>query len=85
MIVLAILLAGSLCFAPILTRAADTKAKAGDAADKEAQAEAAAVAASADDTATLLLDAFRARLATATAAAAAAGVEIGRASCRERV
>ena len=37
--VLAILLAGSLCFAPILTRAADAKAKAGDAADKEAQAE----------------------------------------------
>ena len=33
--VLAILLAGSLCFAPILTRAADAKAKATAPADKD--------------------------------------------------
>ena len=39
---LAILLAGSLCFAPILSHAADAKAKSAAPADKEAQAQAAA-------------------------------------------
>ena len=40
--VLAILLAGSIAFAPILSRAADAKAKPSAPADKEAEAEAAA-------------------------------------------